>query len=71
MKIFSLFSRKQEGNEQLIPEVAENAQVQDNDEDSQNENEDEKKRMITITWGTGMPIDVIFNFIHKNFEEDG
>ena len=64
MKIFSLFSRKQEGNEQLIPEVAENAQVQDNDEDSQNENEDEKKRMITITWGTGMPIDVIFNFIN-------
>ena len=38
MKIFSLFSRKQEGNEQLIPEVAENAQVQENDEDSQNEN---------------------------------
>ena len=71
MKIFSLFSRKQEGNEQLIPDVAENAQVQENDEDSQNENEDEKKRMITITWGTGMPIDVIFNFIHKNFEEEG
>ena len=23
------------------------------------------------TWGTGMPIDVIFNFIHKNFEEEG
>lgn len=71
MKIFSLFSRKQEENKQLIPEVAENAQVQNNDEDSQNENEDEKKRMITITWGTGMPIDVIFNFIHKNFEEEG
>lgn len=27
--------------------------------------------MITITWGTGMPIDVIFNFIHKNFEDEG
>lgn len=33
--------------------------------------EDEKNKVITITWGTGMPIDVIFNFIHKNFEEDG
>ena len=33
--------------------------------------DDEKKNVITITWGTGMPIDVIFNFIHKNFEEDG
>ena len=71
MKIFSLFSRKQEENEQLIPEVVENAQVQDNDEDSQNKNKDEKKHMITITWGTGMPIDVIFNFINKNFEEEG
>lgn len=32
---------------------------------------DSKQRIVTITWGTGMPIDVIFNFIHKNFEEDG
>ena len=32
---------------------------------------EEKNKVITITWGTGMPIDVIFNFIHKNFEEDG
>lgn len=71
MKIFNLFSRKQEENEQLIPDMAENSQVQDNELDSQNENEDEKKRMITITWGTGMPIDVIFNFVHKNFEEEG
>lgn len=31
----------------------------------------EENKVITITWGTGMPIDVIFNFIHKNFEEDG
>ena len=30
-----------------------------------------KQRIVTITWGTGMPIDVIFNFIHKNFEEEG
>ena len=32
---------------------------------------DSKQRIVTITWGTGMPIDVIFNFIHKNFEEEG
>ena len=32
---------------------------------------EEENKVITITWGTGMPIDVIFNFIHKNFEEDG
>lgn len=71
MKIFNLFNRKLEENKHLIPEMTDNTQVQDNDSDSQNENEDEKKRMIIITWGTEMPIDVIFNFIHKNFEEDG
>lgn len=71
MAIFNLFSRKQEENEQLIPEVTDNTHMQDNAPDSQNENEDEKKRVITITWGTGMPIDVIFSFIHKNYEEEG
>lgn len=71
MAIFNLFSRKREKDDQLIPEVTDNAQVQDHAYDSQNENEDQKKRMITITWGTGMPIDVIFNFIHKNYEEEG
>ena len=69
MKIFGLFNRKQDENNELIPEVTESTQVQDNDSDSQNEGE--KKHVITITWGTGMPIDVIFNYIHKNFEEEG
>ena len=71
MAIFNLFNKKQDENEQLIPEVTDSAQdnVQSIEPDSHNE--DVKKRVITITWGTGMPIDVIFNFIHKNFEEDG
>jgi hypothetical protein len=71
MKIFNLFSRKQEENAALIPEVKENVQVHDNNSDSKSENKDEDKPVITITWGTGMPIDVIFNFIHKNYEEEG
>lgn len=33
--------------------------------------EEPKGNLITITWGTGMPIDVIYGFIHKNFEEQG
>ena len=72
MSIFKLFNKKQEENEQLIPEVTDNAQnnMQSDEPASQNEDENEKKHMITITWGTGMPIDVIFNYIHKNFEED-
>jgi hypothetical protein len=31
----------------------------------------ENNNLIVINWGTGMPIDVIFNFIHKDFEEQG
>lgn len=69
-----LFSSKLVANSDLIP-------VEVNDEqDVNNENEnlveapmdeENKKNLITIAWGTGMPIDIIFNFIHKNFEEEG
>jgi len=76
MALFNLFNDKKVANSDvdMVP-------VEINDElDVNNENEspveahkeeDGKKNLITITWGTGMPIDVIFNFIHKNFEEEG
>lgn len=32
---------------------------------------DSDDRYITIKWGTGEPIDVIYNFIHKNLEDKG
>ena len=35
------------------------------------EDANDKRNYITIAWGTGYPIDVIYDFIHKNFEEDG
>lgn len=65
MKLFKLFGTKPK-------EEAENTQG-DIDEETTSPEEEKKdeKRVITITWGTGMPIDVIFNYIHKNFEEDG
>ena len=70
MTLFNWFGKKPVENEQTIPEVVEPIQEQNNEQGSPQENE-EKKKIITITWGTGMPIDVIFNFIHKNFEEEG
>jgi len=70
MALFNWFGKKPVENEQAIPEVVEPIQEQNNEQGSPQENE-EKKKIITITWGTGMPIDVIFNFIHKNFEEEG
>ncbi|MDE7117678.1 MAG: hypothetical protein K2O61_03425, partial [Bacteroidaceae bacterium] len=42
------------------------------DERSEKESSnDDRGNLVTITWGTGMPIDVIFGFIHKDFENEG
>ena len=72
MALFGLFGTKPKENVEMIPELTENVQGEGNEETASPEEEKkDEKHLITITWGTGMPIDVIFNFIHKNFEEDG
>ena len=73
MKLFSLFNSKKVANSDLDPVNFDNGQdVNDEEQIPMEETKDEEnKNLITITWGTGMPIDVIFNFIHKNFEEEG
>lgn len=73
MTLFSLFNSKKVANSDLDPVNFDNGQdVNEEEEIPMEETKDEeKKNLITITWGTGMPIDVIFNFIHKNFEEEG
>ena len=73
MTLFNLFGSKPQKED--APVKLEEVPVESNDErcDSSEEEKspENKQKIITITWGTGMPIDVIFNFIHKNFEEDG
>ncbi len=72
MALFKLFGNMPRENEVTVPTMTENT-LEESNEDvlvPKDEKKDEKK-LITITWGTGMPIDVIFNFIHKNFEEEG
>ena len=73
MALFNVFGSKPKENVEETPiEMAETTQPENvSDNSSEKDKEEDKKRLITITWGTGMPIDVIFNFIHKNFEEDG
>ena len=72
MALFGLFGTKPTENVEMIPELTENVQGEGNEGTvSLDEEKMDEKHLITITWGTGMPIDVIFNFIHKNFEEDG
>lgn len=74
MALFSLFSNKKVANSDVIPvEINDEQEVNNENENPVEDPKEEevKKNLITITWGTGMPIDVIFNFIHKNFEEEG
>ena len=68
MGLFNLFGVKQAKNVEMIPSQTEMIHNVDNDEVTF---PSEEKHMITITLGTGMPIDIIFNYIHKNFEEEG
>ena len=69
-----LFGRKKVANSDVVPvEINDVHDVNKENENFLDDSKDEKggKHLITITWGTGMPIDVVFNFIHKNFEEEG
>ena len=72
MGLFKLFDINSKENAEVLPVLTENTQGAENDETaSPEEVKRDEKKIITITWGTGMPIDIIFNFIHKDFEEDG
>ena len=70
----NLFSSKLVANSDVIP--AELNDEQDVNNENQNpvektKDDESKTNLITINWGTGLPIDVIFHYIHKNFEEEG
>lgn len=73
MALFSIFRSKQKDMDQMIPvEVNDEPQAEKADiQESASDEQDKKPQLLTITWGTGMPIDVIFHYIHKDYEEDG
>lgn len=74
MGLFNLFGSKPK--EEIMPPFVETPMElpEDNkeqDDSTKVEPSENKQKIITIKWGTGMPIDVIFNFIHKDFEDEG
>ena len=67
-----LFGSKKVANSDVAPvEINDVQEVKNENPLKDSNDEEEKQHFIPITWGTGMPIDVIFNFIHRNFEEIG
>ncbi|MBQ3631424.1 MAG: hypothetical protein II949_09325 [Prevotella sp.] len=73
MAIFNWFGVKPNGNTEVTPkEEVSSEEISNPDEVSTENGKDaHENHLITITWGTGLPIDIIFNYIHKNFEEEG
>ena len=73
MAIFKLFGSmpSKKDNERVVEEGNVLKVVNNDEDETPKNNQGDTPKTITITWGTGMPIDVIFNFIHKNFEEEG
>lgn len=85
MSILRLFSQKEpaelvSGNTVKVAEPVEGQPASEapintgNNEEAKTQDgvkADSDDRFITIMWGTGEPIDVIYNFIHKNLEDKG
>ena len=71
MKLANLLGSKRVVNSDVIPMVINEPHTTSAEDAHEESQKDDEKRMISISWGTGMPIDIIFNFIHKDFEEEG
>ena len=73
MTLLKLFGQKPTSNEIVNIDDVTNISSREIKEKESNpsEKKEEDRNFITIAWGTGMPIDIIFNFIHKDFEEEG
>ena len=69
MALFRLFKPKSKEDTKDAP-VSTEIEQGNFDKEANTEKKEENKRVVTITWGTGLPIDVIFNYIHKDFEEE-
>lgn len=76
MNIFSFLNKKNESANAAITVLP----VLDKENLSSESvcNEDEvakcetpKKKSLTVSWATGLPIDIIYGYLHKNYEEQG
>ena len=62
--------QKEENTVEVIAQTP-NGSVIESDSKSPKNNEKQSEELITITYGTGMPIDVIYAYISKDYEPEG
>ena len=74
MKLFGFLnsrSAKAVEENEMLPQIEAIEGTNDEDTSSIEEGKREASNIVTITYGTGMPIDVIFNFVRKDYENEG
>lgn len=75
MGIFSIFSKKHENNSAVLTTLPVADQLTSEEEVVTNPQSangwTEEKKPLTVSYATGWPIDVIYGYLHKNYEEQG
>ena len=77
MAIFNLFNKRNEneGATELTMEPVALTAPKSSEEIINSKDDDEKesseKNTLTVSYATGWPIDVIYGYLHKNYEEEG
>ena len=76
MALFGLFNKKKENNNNSIPSQVTSDTPIPSSEDNINENPIVEKttpepQPLTVSYATGWPIDIIYGYLHKNYESRG
>lgn len=72
MGIFSIFTKKRENSPAIVATLPVSDQLASEEEVVTNrQTSDEEKKTLTVSYATGWPIDVIYGYLHKNYEEKG
>ena len=75
MGIFNFFSKKHEDNSAVLTTLPVADQLSSEEEVVTNPQSanggTEEKKPLTVSYATGWPIDVIYGYLHKNYEEKG
>ena len=76
MSIFNFLNKKKEGANIVVPmmpaiNMPEQVFESNNVEDTTSGSESSTKNTLTVSYATGWPIDVIYGYLHKNYEEKG
>ena len=73
MSIFSFLNKKKESSNAAITmlPVINECEHEDSVNSQSNEAKDSDRKTLTVSYATGWPIDIIYGYLHKNYEEKG